>query len=241
MQTGGAYTHRFIEATANAVLGPVRSTGFSNVAAIDSLRLLPSPVTGETSSVNIFPTNQREQFGAGGWTVTGGTVTADAAVAPDGTTTADKYIPGNNTSFKVLERTYSLPSYDTFDDSTITFDDTSNTFDEGDANSFQTYTWSCFVKQDEYYKFRHSIAWSATDKAEFTWDAVTGAVGPSLFISGNVVVGDGLNSSSTFEESESSRRESLGVLNPMVSVGSVLSSRFVFLSVLVNLRSRNTC
>ena len=211
LQTGGAYTHRFIEATANAVQGPVRNTGFSNVAAIDSLRLLPSPVTSEVSSVNIFPTNQREEFGAGGWTVTGGTVTADAAVAPDGTTTADKYIPGNNTSFKVLERTYTLPSYDTFDDSTITFDDTNNTFDEGDAQSFQTYTWSCFVKQDEFYKFRHSIAWSATDKAEFTWDAVTGAVGPSLFISGNVVVGDGLNSSSTFEESEAKKGISWGV------------------------------
>ncbi len=209
--TGGNYTHRFIEATADAVQGPVAQTGFSNVAAIDSLRLINSPVTGETAKVNIFPTNQREDFGVGGWTVTGGTVTADAAVAPDGTTTADKYIPGNNTDFKVLERTYALPSYDTFDDSSITFDDTNNTFDEGDATSFQEYTWSCFVKQDEYYKFRHSIAWSATDKAEFTWDAVTGAVGPSLFISGNVVVGDGLTSSSTFAESEAKKGISWGV------------------------------
>ena len=209
--TGGAYTHRFISATATAVQGPVRLNGFSNVAAIDSLRLLPSPVTGELANVNIFPSPEREQFGAGGWTITGGTITADATTGPDGTLTADKYIPGNNTSFKVVERTYTLPSYDTFDDSTITFDDTNNTFDEGDSNSFQEYTWSCFVKQGEYYKFRHSIAWSANDKAEFTWDAVTGAVGPSLFISGNVVVGDGLTSSSTFAESEAKKGISWGV------------------------------
>ena len=87
--------------------------------------------------------------------------------------TADKYIPGVNTTAKVIERTFTLPTYDTFDKDTIKFDDTNNKFDEGSSLSYQEYTFSCFVKQDEYYKFRHSISWSATDQAEFTWDAVT--------------------------------------------------------------------
>ncbi|AIX20959.1 structural protein [Synechococcus phage ACG-2014d] len=208
---GGNYTHQFIESTPDAIQGPVAQTGFNNTSTIDSLIFIDSPVENESSSVNIWPAGERENFGAGGWTVTGGTISADSGLAPDNTNTADKYIPGNNTNNKVIERTYALPSYDTFDDDSITFDDTSNTFDEGANISFQSYTWSCFVKQDEFYKFRHSVAWSANDKAEFTWDAVTGAVGPSLFVNGNIIVGDNITSSTSFEDSEARKGIDWGV------------------------------
>ena len=209
--TGGGYNHTFIEAADNAIQGPTRVAGFNNTATIDNLILLDSPVENEVAGVNIFPVGEREQFGAGGWTITGGTISADATAAPDGTTTADKYIPGNNQLEKVVERTYNLPSFDTFDDNTIKFDNTNETFDEGAATSFQEYTWSCFVKEGEYFKFRHSISWSATDKAEFTWDAVTGAVGPSLFINGNVVVGDGLDAGTPIPESDLQKGLTWGV------------------------------
>jgi len=208
---GGNYTHQFISATSDAIQGPVAQSKFNNTSTIDSLIFIDSPVENETSAVNIWPAGEREEFGAGGWTVTGGTVVADQTIAPDKTNTADKYIPGNNTTAKVIERTYSLPSFDTFDDDSITFDDTTNTLDEGANISFQTYTWSCFVKQDEFFKFRHSIAWSATDKAEFTWDAVTGAVGPSLFVNGNVIVGDNITSSTSFADSEARKGIDWGV------------------------------
>ena len=209
--TGGNYTHTFINAAEGAVEGPVSTANLNNTATLQNIRILPSPVHGETNADNIWPSGQRETFGAGGWTISGGTITGDATMGPDATMTADKYIPGNNTNPKVVERTYTLPVYDTFDKDGISFDDTNNKFDEGSSLSYQEYTWSCFVKQGEYYKFRHSISWSATDKAEFTWDAVTGAIGPSLFISGNVVVGDGLTSSSTFEESQARKNINWGV------------------------------
>ena len=194
IQTGGDFTHTFTSADEECIEGPVTTATLNNTAALKNIRLIQSPVSGETQSDNIWPSGQRETFDAGGWTVTGGTISNDIGVAPDGTMTADKYIPGANTSAKVIEREFTLPTYDTFDKDTIKFDDAINKFDEGSSLSYQEYTFSCFVKQDEYYKFRHSISWSATDKAEFTWDAVTGAIGPSLFINGNVIVGDGSDS-----------------------------------------------
>jgi hypothetical protein len=93
----GTYTYRFLCDTADYTY--VFGTGFTGVIDSISVRELPGNHATQTTSTKRPKLAARynlltysEQFDNGAWTKTNATVTANATVAPDGTTTADKLV-----------------------------------------------------------------------------------------------------------------------------------------------------
>ena len=103
----------------------------------------------------------------GGWYRFGGTIDGTQYAAPNGSMTADKWIPGNNTTQKVIYFNYPLSTYSTYDGSGITYDNTSTTFDTGAEGSSQKFTYSCFYKEAGYGQLRFHVSWGMSGLAGY--------------------------------------------------------------------------
>lgn len=156
---------------------------YTNTQTYKSIRELPSTVENLSQELNLIPVGAVEDFST--WTNPGnGSIAADADIAPDGTTTADKYIPDTvNGTAKNIERVFNLTAYTTFDIDTITLDSDAKTFDEGVDISFQRYTYSIFLKDGGYDKARIRLDWDLAHYVFFNIDLTSGTKG-STFTSG---------------------------------------------------------
>jgi hypothetical protein len=127
--------------------------GVLQTAAIDEPRYAYDPETGdfeglliEEQRTNLF--TYSEQFDNSAWTKTNVTITANAEVAPDGTTTADKIVENNATGIHHLWHT------------------------GRNVASGSTYTFSLFVKKSE----RNVLIRLDNISASSTWNGVTPTV-----------------------------------------------------------------
>ena len=157
---------------------------YSNVQTYKTLTSLLSTVDNSNLRTNLIPAGQTETLSGGAWNDGTSSVTTDAGVAPDGTTTADKFIPANDTTPKELYRDYILTSYATFDRDNIKFDSTSDTFDQGVDASYQRYTYSIFFKSGGYTNARIRVQWDATHFAFFNITLTNGT--PTALFSSNI-------------------------------------------------------
>ena len=157
---------------------------YNNTQTYASIRELTTTVD-TTQNLNLIPAGSVEDFS--GWTNPGtSTVSVDAGVAPDGTTTADKFIPSTlNGEAKNLERVYALTAYTTFDRDNISFDADTSTFDEGVDASVQRYTYSIFLKEGGYDKARIRLDWDLNHYVFFNVDLTAGTKG-STFTAGDL-------------------------------------------------------
>lgn len=166
-----------------------QTSGISNIQAYNTARSLISPISSLTSGLNLIPFAQVEAI-TGSWSIHNGSVTQNASTAPDGTTTADKYIPNTSTGTdpnlytdsKAISRSYTLTSYTTYDRETLTWDNetSGNTLDQGVDVSTQRYTWSMFFKDSGYSKARIRFEWDSSHYVFFNIDLSTGTIG-SIF------------------------------------------------------------
>ena len=107
----------------------INSAGLVVTAADHEARFDHDPVTGECLGLLVEESRTNslthsEEFDNAAWTKTRTTITANAATAPDGTTTADKLIRGTDNNINVVYQAASLPQ--------------------------ATYTLSVFAKKGEY-------------------------------------------------------------------------------------------
>jgi hypothetical protein len=102
----GTYT-RTIQADGTD-LRLIRNSGFTDTADVDSISVQELPGNHATAPSDASSPILRarynlltysEEFNNGAWTKSGCTVSANAGVAPNGTTTADKYIVNNGSAF----------------------------------------------------------------------------------------------------------------------------------------------
>ena len=144
-------------------------TTYNNTETLETLRTLPYLLNNEGSSPNILESTIwgqiNEDFNLpsyqtpGGWYRYGGTISGVQYTAPDGTQTADKWIPGVNNIDKVIYYNYPLTTYSTYDGVGITYDSNNATFDTGAEGSVQKFTYSCFFKASGYGQTRFEISW----------------------------------------------------------------------------------
>ena len=153
---------------------------YTNTQTYNSVRQLTSTVQDIEQTLNLIPVGSVEDFS--GWTQTAtSTVTVDVANGPDGTATADKFIPSTNANDeKSLYRDYALTAYTTFDRDNLTFDSDTLTFDEGVDASVQRYTFSAFFKSSGYDRARIRLQWDDAHYAFFNIDMSAGTKGSTF-------------------------------------------------------------
>ena len=113
----GTYTRFFVADTTGVTAFQVRASGSGFTGSIDniSVRELPGNHAVQATSASRPVLRARynlltysEQFNDGAWTKLNTTVTANAGVAPDGTTTADKLVENSATDFHTVRPTTSV-------------------------------------------------------------------------------------------------------------------------------------
>lgn len=179
--------------TKESVLDNQITSDYANAQTYNTLRNLLTTVDTENQNLNLIPNNQTENLTISPWTTdVANTITSDAGLGPDGTTTADKFIPGTTgTADRAVYRDYVLTAYTTYDRDNVTLDVDTITFDEGVDASYQRYTWSIFFKDAGYSNARIRVQWDATHYAFFNISLVNGTPG-SLFYSGITGVTNGV-------------------------------------------------
>ena len=187
---------------------PGRSTTYNNTETLATLRTLPNLLNNEGSVENILSNTIHGDISEnmmlpsyqtpGGWYRFGGTIDGTQYAAPNGSMTADKWIPGNNTTQKVIYFNYPLSTYSTYDGSGITYDNTSTTFDTGAEGSSQKFTYSCFYKEAGYGQLRFHVSWGMSGLAGylsnysyafFNFNLISGEKS-SNFVGGGMTVDD---------------------------------------------------
>ena len=154
---------------------PTRTNAYNNTETLETLRVLPYLLNNEGSSANILENTIwgqiNENFNLpsyqtpGGWYRYGGSISGTQYTAPDGTLTADKWIPDASNINKVIFYNHPLSTYSTYDGNGVKFDSTSATFDTGAEGSVQKFTYSCFYKADGYGQVRFHISWGMSGLA----------------------------------------------------------------------------
>ncbi|AOV60911.1 virion structural protein [Synechococcus phage S-CAM22] len=177
-------------ATATIATGGVTAAhewynNYSNVETIKSARSITSLIGDSVNNTNLW--TLPEQFNQN-WAATLSSVTANNALSPDNTQTAEKVDATATTGEHFITRSYTLTSFDTFDSSSVKFDSTSETFDTGAAQSTQTFTSSMFVKKGEYDQIRFTLSLGdGTENAQFSANLTNGTTG-SLFSTNGIDV-----------------------------------------------------
>lgn len=177
--------------TKETVIDNMTTALYSNVQTYKSLIGLVAAVDNTNLKTNLIPAGQTETLSGGAWNDGTSSVTLDAGVAPDGTTTADKFISANDTTPKELYRDYVLTSFATFDRSNLTFDSTSIYFDQGVDASYQRYTFSIFFKSAGHNNARIRVQWDSTHFAFFNI-TLTNGTPTALFSSGITGLANGV-------------------------------------------------
>ena len=128
----------------------------SNVQTLVNARTIESTVQNAVVFDNIFP--DPETFTTS-WTSSDLTVTANTSGtnAPDATVTATSLVPTAQNGYHTINRDYNLTSYTTFDGTGTSFDSESDFFSTGSRLENQQFTFSCFLKANNYDKARFAI------------------------------------------------------------------------------------
>ncbi|AOO02099.1 hypothetical protein Np151112_088 [Synechococcus phage S-RIM2] len=161
----------------------------TNVKILAQARQIQSPISGQTSSPNLytFPENLGyNSFANTSWY-------SNVQTAPDGTQTADKLFGvGGGTHF--MYRGYNLTAYETFDSTGRRFDSTNETFDTGypGISEQQQFTLSAFFKKAELGSLNFKFAMdSQTKNINFNVDLFTGQIAEaSVFVSPGITLDD---------------------------------------------------
>ena len=164
-------------------------TSPTNVKILEQARQIQSPISGQTSSPNLytFPENLGyNSFSNTQWY-------SNVQTAPDGTQTADKLFGvGGGTHF--MYRGYNLTAYETFDSTGRRFDSTNETFDTGypGISEQQQFTLSAFFKKAELGSLNFKFAMdSQTKNINFNVDLFTGQIAEaSVFVSPGITLDD---------------------------------------------------
>ena len=123
-------------------------------------------------------------------TATLSSVTANNALSPDNTQTAEKVDTTASAGEHFITRAMTLTSFDTFDSTGIKFDSTNDTFDTGSTQSEQRFTSSMFVKKGEYDRVRFTVSLgSGAENAQFSANLTDGTTG-SVFTTNGIDVSD---------------------------------------------------
>ena len=164
-------------------------TSPTNVKILSQARQIQSPISGQTSSPNLYtyPENlayyQRARAG----------YYSNVQTAPDGTQTADKLFGiGSGTHF--MYRGYNLTAYETFDSTGRRFDSTNESFDTGypGISEQQQYTLSAFFKKAELDSLNFKFAMDSQSKnVNFNVNLTTGQIAQaSVFVSPGITLDD---------------------------------------------------
>ena len=163
---------------------------YSNIKTINSAKSITSLIGNSVDNTNLW--TLPEQFDSN-WTATLSSVTADNALSPDNTQTAEKVDTTASNGEHFITRSYTVTSFDTFDSTGIKFDSTTQTFDTGAEQSTQTFTTSMFVKKGEYDRVRFTVSLGdGTENAQFSANLTDGTVGSLFSTSGINVFSRGL-------------------------------------------------
>ena len=164
-------------------------TNPTNVKILAQARQIQSPISGQTSSPNLYtyPENLNYYSRARVFFY------SNVQTAPDGTQTADKMFGyGSGTHF--MYRGYNLTAYETFDSTGRRFDSTSENFDTGypGISEQQQYTLSAFFKKAELDSLNFKFAMdSQTKNINFNVNLTTGQIAEaSVFVSPGITLDD---------------------------------------------------
>ena len=179
-------------ATATVATGGVSGSheyynNYSNVKTLEYAQGLTSLIGQSVDNTNLW--TLPEQFDQN-WTATLSSVTANNALSPDNTQTAEKVDTTASAGEHFITRAYTLTSFDTFDSTSIKFDSTNDTFDTGSTQSEQRFTSSMFVKKGEYDRVRFTVSLgSGAENAQFSSNLTDGTTG-NVFATNGINVSD---------------------------------------------------
>ena len=164
-------------------------TNPTNVKILSQARQIQSPISGQTSSPNLYTFPENLAY----YSRANVSYYYNVQTAPDGTQTADKMFGyGGGTHF--MYRGYNLTAYETFDSTGRRFDSTNESFDTGypGISEQQQFTLSAFFKKAELDSLNFKFAMdSQTKNVNFNVNLSTGQIAEaSVFVSPGITLDD---------------------------------------------------